>query len=139
MMLALSDFRGEWRVTRGIEDRLAARPGRFEGLARFEEDGTGLRYREEGMLRLGDGPAFSAHRDYLWRPGPAGAVMVLFPDGRPFHSFLPEGMTRGTDHPCGRDLYRVAYDLEAWPAWTVEWTVTGPAKDYRMTTAYARA
>ena len=130
----LPDFLGTWRVERTIEDRLGP-PGQFEGFAQFAPDGDGLRYREEGTLTLGDGPALSAHRDYLWRADVQG-IAVLFPDGRPFHRFMPEGHAPGTDHPCGADLYRVLYDLSAWPRWTAEWTVRGPLKDYTMLSAY---
>ena len=133
----LRDFPGAWRLKRTIEDRLGP-PGRFEGLATLTPDGEGLRYREEGMLRLGDGPAMAAHRDYLWRPM-GDRIAVLFADGRPFHTFRPKGRAPGTDHPCGRDLYRVTYDLTRWPLWETEWAVTGPAKDYRMLSAYAPA
>lgn len=136
-MLTLHDFLGTWRIERAIEDRLGL-PGRFTGLARLAPEDEGLRYREEGILRLGDGPPMAAHRDYLWRWAD-GQVEVLFADGRPFHAFRPEGRAPGTDHPCGRDLYCVTYDLTAWPRWTAEWTVTGPAKDYRMLSAYAPA
>ena len=137
-MLLLSDFLGDWRIERRIDDRLSGQTGRFEGLARLSPDGEGLRYRESGTLRLGDGSPMAAHRDYLWsRAG--DRIEVRFADLRPFHSFRPEGRAPGTDHPCGRDLYRVTYDLAIWPRWTAEWIVTGPAKDYRMLTAYARA
>lgn len=136
-MPRLLDFAGDWRVLRRIDDRLSGRPGRFEGTALLTPEGEGLRYHEEGTLTLGDGPPLAAHRDYLWRPDNDG-IAVLFADGRPFHRFVPEGRAPGTDHPCGRDLYRVTYDLTAWPAWTTEWTVAGPAKDYTMSTRYAR-
>ncbi|MBP1805534.1 DUF6314 family protein [Rubellimicrobium aerolatum] len=132
-MLHLRDFLGQWRIARIIDDRLGP-PGRFDGAARFTPDGEGLRYREEGTLRLG-GLTLAAHRDYLWRAD-EGGIAVLFPDGRPFHRFRPEGRAAGTDHPCGRDLYRVAYDLTSWPDWAAEWTVTGPAKDYTMVSRY---
>jgi hypothetical protein len=85
---------------------------------------------------MGDGPVLSAERKYLWLPDGA-EVEVRFEDGRSFHRFRPEGRAPGTDHPCGRDLYRVVYDFTAWPRWTAEWIVTGPAKDYRMLSAYA--
>ena len=136
-MLTLHHFIGSWRVERTIEDRRGP-PGRFAGLARLSPEGEGLRYREEGTLTLGDGRPMAAHRDYLWREAGDG-IDVLFADGRPFHRFRPEGRALGSDHPCGRDLYRVTYDFAAWPRWTADWTVTGPAKDYRMLTAYAPA
>jgi hypothetical protein len=133
----LLDFAGDWRVTRRIDDRLSGRPGRFEGTALLTPEGDGLRYREEGRLTLGESPPLAAHRDYLWRPDGNG-IAVLFPDGRRFHRFVPEGRAPGTDHLCGRDLYRVVYDFAAWPAWTAEWIVTGPTKDYTMITRYER-
>lgn len=137
-MPALSHFAGTWRLARSIDDRLLGRPGRFDGTARLSPEGEGLRYREEGTLRLGAGPALAATRDYLWLPAD-GAIEVRFADGRPFHRFTPRGRGPGTDHACGRDLYRVAYDLTDWPSWETAWTVTGPAKDYVMATRYLPA
>ena len=134
-MLRPSDFLRPWRVTRLIDDRLSGQEGRFDGTAVFLPEGEGLRYREEGVLRLGAGPPLAAHRDTLWR-WEGGEVAVLFPDGRPFHRFRPEGEAPGTEHPCGRDLYRVIYGFAAWPRWEARWTVTGPAKDYRMRSSY---
>jgi len=136
-MPKLHDFDGLWRVLREIDDRLSGRPGRFEGTASLAPEGDGLRYRESGVLRLGDGPEMAAHRDYLWVPDGEG-IAVRFADGRPFHSFRSEGLSAGTDHPCGRDLYRVTYDFTSWPDWASAWTVTGPAKDYVMRTTYRR-
>ncbi|TNC73433.1 DUF6314 family protein [Rubellimicrobium roseum] len=136
-MLHLHDFLGAWRLSREIDDRLSGRPGRFEGTATLTPGGEGLRYREEGLLQVGEGPAMAATRDYLWLPSPEG-IEMRFADGRPFHHFCPEGRAPGTDHPCGRDLYRVLYDFTAWPAWEAEWTVAGPAKDYRMRSSYRR-
>lgn len=137
-MLTADDFAGAWRVERSIEDRLAGQAGRFEGVARLAPDGAGLAYREEGRLALGGAPALAASRAYLWRFGPA-CVEVLFPDGRPFHRFRPEGQAEGTEHPCGADLYRVHYDFRAWPAWSAAWEVRGPRKGYRTASTYARA
>lgn len=136
-MLAPSDFLGSWRVARRIDDRRAGVAGRFDGHATFAPEGEALRYREEGTLRLGEGPALAASREALWRWDAQG-VEVLFADGRPFHRFVPRGRAAGTDHPCGRDLYRVVYDLSAWPAWSTRWEVEGPSKSYAMRTAYAR-
>lgn len=136
-MFQPSDFLGPWRVERAIDDRLTGAPGRFDGTATFAPDGEALRYREQGTLTVG-GRRYPAARENLWRWDGAG-VEVLFADGRPFHRFRPEGRGPGTDHPCGPDLYRVAYDLTAWPLWSAEWEVRGPSKDYRMRTAYARA
>ncbi len=150
-MLSLPDFLGDWQVSRRIEDlqvrgydglaRLSgSQAGRFEGGARLFTEGPGLRYHEEGKLTLDVDPevSFVARRDYLWR-WTGDRIEVLFADGRPFHAFVPSGRAIGTDHPCGHDLYRVTYDFTGWPTWTAEWIVTGPAKDYRMLSAYRRA
>jgi len=137
-VLGPSDLLGAWTVARTIEDRLTGGPSRFDGRATFTPQGDGLRYSEAGTLRLGEGASFAASRSYLWR-WDGGCVEVRFSDGRPFHRFRPSGVGAGIDHPCGADLYRVAYDFTAWPAWEAAWTVTGPAKDYRMRAAYARA
>lgn len=136
-MPRLADFLGAWTLSRVIDDRRAGQAGAFEGRARFEPDGEGLRYREEGTLTL-HGRAFPATRAYLWR-AEGDAIAVRFADGRPFHRFRPEGRGAGTDHSCGADLYRVAYDFGRWPLWEAAWEVAGPAKDYGMRSRYARA
>ena len=136
-MLLPQDFLGSWLVERAIDDHRAGQKGRFEGAATFSPEGEAMRYREEGTLRLGAGPALRASRENRWR-WRGGEVEVLFADGRPFHRFVPWGQGAGTDHPCGADLYRVRYDFAAWPSWSTEWAVGGPAKDYRMRTAYRR-
>lgn len=135
-MLQPSDFLGPWRLFRAIEDRLGP-PRTFEGTATFTPQGDALRYEESGLLRLGDGPALAATRRYLWAWDAQG-VAVLFPDGRPFHRFTPQGAAPGTDHPCGPDLYRVLYDFTAFPLWTATWEVAGPRKSYRLRARYAR-
>ena len=66
------------------------------------------------------------------------AKEVAFHDGRPFHRFAAGESGAGTDHLCGADLYRVAYDWSAWPDWRAVWEVTGPRKDYRMESRYRR-
>lgn len=137
-MLKAEDFAGEWSLRRAIDDRLADQLGTFEGIAKFVAGGEGsLKYLETGSLRLGQGPLMTATREYDWDFG-AEEVTVTFPDGRPFHSFKPTGKSSGTDHPCGDDYYKVAYDFSDWPKWTAQWTVSGPRKDYTSTTHYLR-
>ena len=136
-MLEAADFEGQWTVSRRIVDRRAGQSARFEGTARLTPDGDALLYHEAGTLYLGPAASFHAERRYVWR-FEDGEVVMRFWDGRPFHSFRPDGRTAGTDHPCGSDLYRVEYDFTTWPAWEARWRVTGPAKDYRMVTLYTR-
>ena len=135
-MLTLADFTGtRWTVSRAIDDRRGGVRGEFSGTATLVPHGEGLAYHERGRLRMGQGPILAAERRYLWLSS-GESIAVCFTDGRPFHSFHPEGRRPGTDHPCGADLYRVTYDLGRWPEWEAEWVVTGPAKDYGMVTTY---
>ncbi|MGL4281653.1 MAG: DUF6314 family protein [Albidovulum sp.] len=133
----LADFAGRWSVGRRIEDRLARAEGCFDGVAEFAPGAQGgLTYRETGELRLGDGPAFTAERSYLWREG-GGRIIVDFADGRPFHTFDPA--EPAAHHLCVADDYTVRYDFSRWPEWQAEWTVRGPRKDYTMRSLYRRA
>lgn len=136
--MRLADFEGEWAVERRIADARTGRPGRFRGRARFAPDAAGLVYDEEGLLSLAGGPDYPAARRYVWRAGGAGAIDVLFADGRFFHSFEPDAPRPESAHDCPPDLYRVRYDFSLWPRWTAEWRVAGPRKDYAMVTTYSR-
>ena len=80
-----------------------------------------------------------ATRRYLWRAGGAGAIDVLFEDGRFFHSFDPDAPTPAAPHDCPPDTYRVRYDFTGWPEWQAEWRVTGPDKDYTMLSRFRPA
>ncbi len=135
-MLRADDFKGLWRLTRVIEDRLAGTQGEMHGTANFTDEGQGvLLYHETGKLRLGGGPVMEAARRYHWQFGQA-RVDVTFEDGRAFHSFCPEGHAAGTDHPCGEDYYTVRYDFTRWPNWRATWSVKGPRKDYTSVSEY---
>jgi len=137
--MRLEAFAGDWEVERDIEDMRDGRTGRFTGRARFAPVPAGLAYHEAGRLRLGDGPEMTATRDYLWRDGGAGAIEVLFGDGRLFHRFLPDAPDPGAEHACPPDSYRVRYDFSRWPRWRAEWRVSGPRKDYAMLSRFHRA
>lgn len=131
----LMKFAGRWSLSRRIDDRLSGGTGTLTGVAEFTPQDGGLLYSETGQLRIGDAPPMEATRRYIWRAA-RDRIEVLFDDGRPFHFFTARGQGEGTDHLCGADLYRVSYDFTAWPAWTAEWTVSGPRKDYMMTSRY---
>ncbi len=133
--MRLDAFRGDWNLTRRIEDRRAGRCGHFTGSARFLPMTGGLDYREEGMLTLGGAP-FRASRRYLWSEPGAGTVELRFADGRFFHRFRLDAGHPAAEHPCGDDLYRVAYDFSRWPCWRAEWRVIGPAKAYTLVSEY---
>ncbi|MFP4327634.1 MAG: DUF6314 family protein [Paracoccaceae bacterium] len=134
-MIGLEDFEGHWCLARRILDRRGRMLGRFEGMAVFAPDETGLRYSEAGTLRLGAAPPVPARRAYLWRAEGAG-IAVLFEDGRPFHRF--SAAAPAARHDCAPDLYLVRYGFGHWPCWSARWRVTGPAKDYVMLGLYRR-
>jgi len=127
----LVDFEGRWAIERTI-DHADGTTARFVGEATFRPDGSdGLDYSEDGVLTLPGGQSMRATRTYRWDAD----LSVFFDDGRPFHKVPAAGGT--TVHHCDPDTYRVAYDFGAWPRWQAIWTVTGPKKDYRMTSVYA--
>jgi hypothetical protein len=137
--MRLMAFEGDWTIERRIEDIRAGRPGRLDGAARFAPGEGGLVYDETGLLTLGDGPAASASRRYLWRDAGAGAIEVRFADGRFFHRFYGDEDRPAGVHDCPPDQYRVRYDFTGWPRWTAEWRVRGPRKDYVTVTTYRPA
>ena len=136
MALTAADFQGVWALRRTIVDRRDGQNGTLAGQAVFmTTQPDHLTYEETGRLTLESGVTLEAQRRYQWVFA-AGAVIVTFEDGRPFHSFTPEGHAAGTDHPCGDDFYTVRYDFTAWPVWRAVWTVKGPRKDYVSTSTY---
>ncbi len=135
--MRLSDFEGEWRLSRVIDDRLAGRVGRLDGRAAFRPEGGALVYREEGVLRLPGQPPLTAAQSHVWRDEGA-LVAVFFADGRPFHRFDPSGTVAEARHDCAPDLYLVRYDFGGWPVWSTQWTVAGPRKDQVLSTRYRR-
>ena len=137
-MITAQALAGEWTVARLIADQRTGQPGRFDGIARLTPVAGGLDYAEAGQLTLGTAAPLQAKRGYRWQFD-ADGVAVFFSDGRAFHRFQPGVSGPGTDHLCGADLYRVRYDWGDWPAWQATWQVTGPAKDYVMTSRHVRA
>lgn len=135
--LGLKDFAGPWRIDRLIRDTRPGRSGRFRGDAVFEPAGPLLRYHETGEVTL-DGAAITAEQTHIWRQD-GNRICVTFSDGRPFHKFEIAVPTPKARHHCPPDLYHVAYDFGGWPEWWTEWRVSGPSKDYTLSTRYRRA
>ena len=133
-MIKLSDFVGDWRLTRRISHSDGS-VARFEGRAVFAPDPAGLRYHESGDLVLPGGQRMTGERSYLWRE--AGAqIAVAFADGRPFHVIDPADPR--AHHSCAPDSYDVRYAFCDWPRWHCVWRVQGPRKDYVMESHYTR-
>lgn len=133
---SLSDFAGPWQIRRQIRDTRGP-DGTFAGLATLRPDADGLIYSEQGTLCLGP-TQFQAERSYLWRAETEDTITLYFPDNRLFHSFrlIPNPTAL---HDCPPDTYQVSYEFTRWPHWTSTWRVTGPRKDYVMTSHYAPA
>lgn len=133
-------FRGRWQMARLIETPTGGSIGEFWGEACFEPPddaaagGRCLVCRESGVLRF-EGHDYASGRVTIWRFNADHSVEVSYADGRPFHAFTP-GEPRAV-HLCGADRYEVGYEF-AHGTWWARWRVTGPAKDYWMTTRYQR-
>jgi Family of unknown function (DUF6314) len=129
---------GDWNVDRRISDASSGRGGLFLGTASFELHGRAVRYAEHGELNFGAhrGPA---SRTLTYSGRDDGAADVRFADGREFFRLdLSSGRCQA-EHRCGADRYQVTVTRLSKDSFTETWQVTGPAKDYVMTTAYRRA
>lgn len=125
---------GSWALDRTIDDRHGAESSSVRGstVLSQEEDGR-VRWDEAGTLTRGDlevpvtRTLFVEPRDGDW--------FVTFEDGRDFHPWTP-----GTEvvHPCAADTYVGRMLLIDADTWTIEWNVSGPAKDYTMTSTLTR-
>jgi hypothetical protein len=137
LQLSLSDFAGNWSLSREIDDRLAHAQSSFVGTAIFVNFAAGLLLTEAGILTMTAQQPMQATRRYRWRQN-GDAIAVSFEDGRDFHVFRPNEGTPAASHDCSPDFYRVKYDFSAWPNWGCTWHVTGPRKDYQLTSDYRR-
>lgn len=126
-----------WAVQREITDHTLDLRSTFRGQASFLPSGLQWRYLERGKLVCNQ-KSFSATRTYLYEPGGANEISVLFADGRPFYSLdcarLPLLQVR---HVCGEDLYEgeIFFGKEV-KLWTTEWRVKGPTKNLLIRTEY---
>jgi len=128
-------FKGTWQMLRIIENVREGVIGEFWGDATFRDSEDGLSCTETGVLRF-RGHDYLASRDSIWVFPGGGRIEVRYSDGRPFHDFVvdvPEAVQL-----CGADRYEVSYSFGE-DSWLSRWTVSGPGKDYTMTTRYRRA
>lgn len=130
-------FEGVWRLDRRIEHAGGQGNARLSGSARFLRSGRALIHEETGTLEIDGiaGPGMQAARRFLWR-AEAGWIEVSFKDGRPFHAFPLGVHDPEATHLCSPDRYAVGYDFSRWPVWKSIWRVTGPRKDYQMTSHF---
>ncbi|WP_298875072.1 DUF6314 family protein [uncultured Bradyrhizobium sp.] len=131
---------GSWSLDRVIADQ-----GSMRGIATFTPlDETGLAYREQGRLRLLDGTALEAEREYVFRESDRG-FEVFFKETplRLFHaislSASDDGAMRGrAGHLCNLDHYGSTYTFRGDGSFVIRHVVSGPRKDYTMVTTYTR-
>jgi hypothetical protein len=130
---------GTWTLARTVTP-----DGVLDGMARFaaRPDG-GLDYHERGELVL-PGGRFAAERRYLLMPHRDGFT-VHFADADPrlFHHVTlareaDGSLTGAAPHPCGQDLYVTSYRFAPDGGFTIINRVSGPNKDYTVTSAYTR-
>lgn len=137
----LEFLRGHWQVERAITDFAAGQSGSFAGVAVCDWAGDGpagvLSYVEQGELRFG-GHRGPASRSVLYARGPDGAVDVRFVDGRPFYRLDLRSGSWAAEHPCGADNYVVTVRILGPDTYLERWRVSGPGKDYVMTTTMTR-
>lgn len=134
---------GAWTLRRAIEDtRFGA--GSFTGTADFSPQPDGaLLYEELGELTLG------AWRGPAWRRWiyalEGDALVVRYPGTlAELHSFVfaaePNGAVSARHvHLCGEDRYDARFERGADGSLHLAYAVTGPAKDYRLTTILTHA
>ena len=132
-------FEGDWRLERRIVQGGGQAGARLEGLARFRREGPTLIHEEQGRLSIegSPGPGMQAERRYLWRAAPGG-IEICFEDGRMFHGIPLGRVAPEATHLCSSDRYQVRYDFSLWPEWSTVWRVSGPRKDYVMTSRFLR-
>ncbi len=132
---------GEWTVAREIRDYRAGQSGSFHGQARFVPEPGGragiLRYSEHGELRFA-GHRGPASRSLCYCERPDGSADVRFADGRAFYLLDLRAGQCQAEHLCGADRYLVSLRVLGSDSFAETWRVTGPAKDYEMTTTSIR-
>jgi Family of unknown function (DUF6314) len=131
---------GSWSFDRVIEGQATMR-----GIATFTAlERDSLAYREQGELRLLNGTELRAEREYIFSRSDRG-FEVFFKENPPrlFHEIAlanraGRGMSGDATHLCNLDTYRSTYMFLPDGRFVIRHVVSGPRKDYTMTTTYSR-
>lgn len=131
---------GSWSFDRVIESQAT-----MQGIATFTPLDSGrLAYREQGCLKLANGTEVQAERDYIFSNSDGG-FKVFFREDPPrlFHEISLSASSGGAlsgraGHLCKRDDYQSAYMFLPDGTFVVRHVVSGPRKDYTMSTTYTR-
>lgn len=128
--------------TQVLESRYPAHAGRGEGTVERCLSSQTLVFNESGIWTLPSGTQIPFRNRYRWRLEDDALTLahLRYGDVNPvmLASFVPTGpnqLRARAPHWCDPDTYRVAMSLGPSGA-TLLWSVSGPAKDYRMRTAY---
>jgi hypothetical protein len=129
---------GAWSLARTIEDDRLGK-GRFDGKAVFTPNAeSGWFCEESGELAISTWRG-GGYRRWLYRRDGDGLV-ILYPDGQALlHRFdFSSGAERARHtHTCAQDRYHAVFTLCHNGGFTLNYGVVGPAKRYRLHTAYA--
>ena len=129
---------GKWVMSRTVSSGETVR-----GELVFDPSGDG-RYRaiEHGELQLADGNRINANRTWIWEQD--GSVLSIFFDENPvrlYHRFAPimeDGIWCGAAlHHCSPDNYEGRYRFLP-NVIEIDQKITGPKKDYSISTRYSR-
>jgi hypothetical protein len=131
---------GSWSFNRVIENQAT-----MQGVAIFTPlDAGRLAYREQGDLKLANGAIVQAEREYVFSDSRRG-FKVFFREDPPrlFHEIalfasVPGELSGRAGHMCGHDDYQSAYTFLSDGTFAIRHVVSGPRKDYTMTTTYTR-
>ncbi|MBK3662385.1 hypothetical protein JJE66_14145 [Bradyrhizobium diazoefficiens] len=137
---AVTRLTGSWSFNRVIEGQ-----GTMQGVAIVTpRDEATLAYHEQGRLRLLNGTELEAEREYVLRRT-GGGFDVFFKETPPrlFHTISLSASDGGAlsgsaGHLCSLDDYQSTYAFLPNGRFTIRHVVSGPRKDYTMTTIYAR-
>jgi hypothetical protein len=128
------DLLGSWQLSRVIVDHLAGDESTVAGSTELVRQADGrIRWSEAGVLQR-RGLDLPVSRVLYVEERPTG-WFVTFDDGRDFHSWA---VGYEVEHDCAPDRYVgvIGGDVDRW---TVQWRVSGPAKDYTMTSVLTPA
>jgi len=126
-------------------DRIVKGKGTMQGIATFTPlDQERLAYREQGNLRLLNGTKLQAEREYIFSKSDTG-FEVFFKENPPrlFHAISLStraggGLGGNAGHLCNLDNYRSTYTFLPDGKFVIRHVVSGPRKEYTMTTTYSR-
>lgn len=129
------DLLGTWDLSRAIVEHAAGDRSSVEGTTSLGLQGDGrIRWSEAGTLTR-QGLQTPVSR-VLYLEQRDGEWFVTFEDGRDFHPWRPG---TSVEHVCAPDLYVGTVGRASTDRWTVQWHVTGPHKDYTMTSVLSRS